>query len=121
MNKKSQDTEPNDSTTTVQKVQQYALLNYSILNYHFGLFDECALSIQETIRIAQQNNDHVCLMHATGLLTKLALQKVYETIKLCLLAVFTFVLRSHHCSILLPCLFSLLLHLIFILVLSNDV
>jgi hypothetical protein len=51
---------------------QYAILNLAILHLGFGHFDLCVQSIQEAVRIAQQNADHTCLMHCLSLLGRVA-------------------------------------------------
>lgn len=56
-------------------IQQYAILNLGILYFGFGHFDLAVRAIQETVRIAQQNNDHNCLMHALALLCRVAQDK----------------------------------------------
>jgi Anaphase-promoting complex subunit 5 len=54
---------------------QYAILNLALLHFGFGHESEALQAIHETVRIAQQNNDHYCLMHALALLCKLALAR----------------------------------------------
>ncbi len=51
---------------------QYAILNLATLHLHFGHEDQSIQAIHETVRIAQQNNDHVCLMHALSLLCQVS-------------------------------------------------
>lgn len=63
------------SETSAKATQQYAILNLGILHFFFGHEDLCVLAIEETVRIAQQNNDHACLMHALTLLCRLAQEK----------------------------------------------
>mmetsp|Transcript_11909 Transcript_11909/g.22702 ORF Transcript_11909/g.22702 Transcript_11909/m.22702 type:complete len:741 (-) Transcript_11909:27-2249(-) len=54
---------------------QYAILNLAILHFGFGHYDLAVRAIQETVRIAQQSSDHVCLMHALALLCRVAQEK----------------------------------------------
>lgn len=56
-------------------IQQFAILNLAILYFGFGHCDQAVRAIQETVRIAQQNNDHTCLMHALALLCRVAQEK----------------------------------------------
>lgn len=43
---------------------QYAVLNLAGLHFRFGNIDEALQAIRETVRVAQQNNDHACVAHA---------------------------------------------------------
>lgn len=49
----------------------YAALNLAILHTHFNHRKEALTALQESIRIAQESNDHVCLAHGLRLLYKL--------------------------------------------------
>lgn len=53
-------------------MMQYAVLNLAALHYQFGHRHEAMLAIQETVRVAQQNGDHVCVVFALTWLFRLA-------------------------------------------------
>ncbi|GBG34036.1 Anaphase-promoting complex subunit 5 [Hondaea fermentalgiana] len=53
-------------------MMQYAVLNLAALHYQFGHRHEAMLAIQETVRVAQQNGDHVCVVFALTWLYRLA-------------------------------------------------
>jgi len=53
-------------------MMQYAVLNLAALHYQFGHRREAMLAIQETVRVAQQNGDHVCVVFALTWLFRLA-------------------------------------------------
>eukprot|EP00516_Mucochytrium_quahogii_P001486 CAMPEP_0203746888 /NCGR_PEP_ID=MMETSP0098-20131031/2193_1 /ASSEMBLY_ACC=CAM_ASM_000208 /TAXON_ID=96639 /ORGANISM=" , Strain NY0313808BC1" /LENGTH=897 /DNA_ID=CAMNT_0050635141 /DNA_START=129 /DNA_END=2823 /DNA_ORIENTATION=+ len=53
-------------------MMQYAVLNLAALHYQFGHRREAMLAIQETVRVAQQNGDHVCVVFALSWLYRLA-------------------------------------------------
>jgi hypothetical protein len=52
---------------------QYATLNLAILHFVFGHFETCKDSILETLRIALQNQDMVCVSQTISLLYKFAI------------------------------------------------
>ncbi|EGG21392.1 anaphase promoting complex subunit 5 [Cavenderia fasciculata] len=58
----------------------YAVLNLSKLHFQFGHYEEAYMSLQETIRIAQERSDHSCLALALNLLNKLLEPSVLQTI-----------------------------------------
>ena len=43
------------------------------LHYKFGHVDEALRAVHESVRIAQENSDPICLHHALGWLTRLGL------------------------------------------------
>lgn len=53
-------------------MMQYAVLNLAALHFQFGHRYEAMLAIQETVRVAQQNGDHVCVALALAWLFRLA-------------------------------------------------
>jgi len=53
-------------------MMQYAVLNLAALHFEFGHRRESMLAIQETVRVAQQNGDHVCVVLALTWLFRLA-------------------------------------------------
>jgi ATP/maltotriose-dependent transcriptional regulator MalT len=53
-------------------IASYASLNLASLHYRFGHYESALLSIQETIRIAHQKNEHECLALALSFLFRLA-------------------------------------------------
>lgn len=56
-------------------VTQYAIFNVGLLHFHFHHTAQALQAIHETVRIAQQNGDHACLMHALALLCRIATAK----------------------------------------------
>ena len=54
-------------------MMQYAVLNLAALHFQFGHRYEAMLAIQETVRVAQQNGDHVCVAFALSWLFRLAI------------------------------------------------
>ena len=66
----------NSETSDVAKKDRckrfcYAGLNLAILHTHFGHRKQALTVLQESIRIAQESNDHICLAHGLKLLYKL--------------------------------------------------
>ncbi|CAH1785514.1 unnamed protein product [Owenia fusiformis] len=45
---------------------RYAALNLAALHYRFGHRNEAMAALHEAIRMAQETNDNICLMHAMG-------------------------------------------------------
>ena len=43
---------------------RYAALNLAMLHYKFGHYKEARAAVHESIRMAQDANDHICLQHA---------------------------------------------------------
>ncbi len=58
-------------------IASYATLNLAALHYQFGHYGSALQSIQETIRIAQQQNEHECLALSLAWLFRLADVKGY--------------------------------------------
>lgn len=54
-----------------RNIVQYAVLNLASLHFHFGHLDMAMAAINETVRIAQQNGDHVCVAYALAWLHQL--------------------------------------------------
>ena len=50
----------------------YAVLSLAGLHYQFHQYDGAIRAIHETVRVAQENNDSICLQHALAWLTKVA-------------------------------------------------
>jgi anaphase-promoting complex subunit 5 len=59
-------------TNTNGMIASYASLNLAALHYQFGHYGAAIQSIQETIRIAHQKNEHDCLALALAWLFRLA-------------------------------------------------
>lgn len=57
-------------------IQQYASLSLARLHFSFGHYATCVTSLQETIKIAQQNKDPYALKYAMQLLFKIIERKV---------------------------------------------
>ncbi|XP_030765608.1 anaphase-promoting complex subunit 5 [Sitophilus oryzae] len=51
---------------------RYAALNLAILHYHFGHMKEALASLKESIKIAHEANDSLCLQHALSWLYRLS-------------------------------------------------
>ncbi|KAF7285981.1 hypothetical protein GWI33_008285 [Rhynchophorus ferrugineus] len=51
---------------------RYAALNLAILHYHFGHMKEALASLKESIKIAHEANDNLCLQHALSWLYRLS-------------------------------------------------
>ncbi|XP_041368923.1 anaphase-promoting complex subunit 5-like [Gigantopelta aegis] len=59
--------------------RRYAALNLAVLLYRFGHKTEAMEALQESIRMAQKKNDHVCLQHALCWLHRLGDNNVAHT------------------------------------------
>uniref|UniRef100_A0A672TEG1 Anaphase-promoting complex subunit 5 n=1 Tax=Sinocyclocheilus grahami TaxID=75366 RepID=A0A672TEG1_SINGR len=61
---------------------RYAILNLATLHCRFGHYQQADLALQESIRIAQEANDHVCLQHCLSWLYTLEQMKGSESVVL---------------------------------------
>jgi len=56
-------------------IQHHASLNLAVLYYGFGHLDQALRSLEETVRLAQQNGSSECLLHAIALLATISSAK----------------------------------------------
>uniref|UniRef100_A0A671Q9Q0 Anaphase-promoting complex subunit 5 n=1 Tax=Sinocyclocheilus anshuiensis TaxID=1608454 RepID=A0A671Q9Q0_9TELE len=61
---------------------RYAVLNLATLHCRFGHYQQADLALQESIRIAQEANDHVCLQHCLSWLYTLEQMKGSDSVVL---------------------------------------
>lgn len=57
-----------------RNIVQYAVLNLASLHFRFGHLDMAMAAINETVRIAQQNGDRVCVAYALAWLHQLLMK-----------------------------------------------
>ncbi|XP_014787767.1 anaphase-promoting complex subunit 5 [Octopus bimaculoides] len=62
--------------------RRYAALNLAALHFSFGHKEQAIAALREAIRMAQENNDHLCLQHALVWLHRLGDEGSAETAKL---------------------------------------
>eukprot|EP00040_Diaphanoeca_grandis_P015828 m.81238 g.81238 ORF g.81238 m.81238 type:complete len:722 (-) comp25399_c0_seq1:87-2252(-) len=60
-----------DSKSHSRSLFQHATLSLAALHHRFGNKEEAIHAIKETVKIAQENLDRLCLQHALGWLTRL--------------------------------------------------
>ena len=58
-------------TSSSRNIVQYAVLNLASLHFRFGHMEMALAAINETVRIAQQNGDHVCVAFSLAWLHQL--------------------------------------------------